>query len=300
MNNISQSIKYPTISTINDKQYLKLKDIRNYLQYSSQNLKVLTCNLSEWENKYCTITSQNTKLISLHNAIVLMKRVVKKNSRINVIQLAKRLLNYWNSIIDIDSIDMMINEDLYKDDYSNISSDINNTNDSSNMTTSQSLSITECDRFIDKILEEARYNPTLRLTLKLQLLEAQFPNIVIFKELKKEIHPNIKDGLVEKLTYWYELEQIQSLLFHIYREHIEISELEDALISLNFIKRQPNGELILTEEGKYHATIYLDKEKEKFITAWRHKTIPLIFEEIKKNDGKDIVYLSFGKLLHYT
>lgn len=302
MNNISQSKKYPTISTINHKQYLKLKDIRSYLQYSSQNLRVLTCHLSDWENKYCTTTCQATKLISLHNAIILIKRVIKKSSKINRKNLAKTLLAYWNSIICIDSIDKMKTEDSYKDTYekNNYNIDNKHTIMTSNTTTLQNLSITECEKLIDKILEEARYNHVLRVPLKLELLEAQFPDVIIFKKLRKEIHPNVKNSLVEQLTYWYELEQIQSLFLHVYEEHVEISEIKNALISLNFIKKEPNGELKLTEEGKYHATIYRDREKKKIITAWRHKTIPLIFEEIEKNNGKDIVYLSFGKLLHHT
>lgn len=105
------NIKYPKIINIRGGHFVNTHDIWRYFNYEISQFETIINKLSKNEKENCLIViNSTTKLISLHNAIILLRRVITKNRKYAVKELGEELLNNWKSSIDLDYVKGLIPE----------------------------------------------------------------------------------------------------------------------------------------------------------------------------------------------
>mgnify|MGYP001791362560 CR=1 FL=1 len=103
--------KYPKTINIRCEDFINTHDIWHYFNYEISQFETIINKLSKEEKERCLIViSSNAKLISLHNAVILLRRVISKNRKNAVKELGAELLNHWSNSIDLDYVKGIIPE----------------------------------------------------------------------------------------------------------------------------------------------------------------------------------------------
>lgn len=103
--------KYPKIINIRGEDFVNTRDIWYYFNYEISQFETIINKLSKEEKEKCLIViGSTTKLISLHNAVVLLRRVISKNRKYVVKELGEELLNHWSNSIDLNYVKGLIPE----------------------------------------------------------------------------------------------------------------------------------------------------------------------------------------------
>lgn len=223
--------EYPKLINIYRKKFVELKAIKDFLQYSSSGITVIIRNFSKEEINSCIITKSNSKIISLHNAVVLLKRIIKTSAKYKTKQLAGKLLVHWRTVIDVDSVNFLIPKTNAK---LNTSYQASNGNQKINTELKVQFTTEEYARLCDSLLEEINYPCEFRVWKKLNLLSQQFPDVLAFKEFKR------MSGLVKQndnIFRLLEIDQIADYFQQKFNLSISSVKIECVLIDIGFLKK---------------------------------------------------------------
>lgn len=272
-----QTKNFPKIVNISRKKYFEIKAIKDFLEYSSS-INVLTCNFTKKERDSCILTKSNVKLISLHNAVVLLKRVIKISAKYKTKQLAGRLLVHWRTIIDIDSVNILMPEMSKR---LNRSSLVSAENKKKEVSTKKQLTTEQYARLCDNLLEEINYPHEFRIWKKLSLLSQQFPDVLAFKEFSRMSSLTKPEDInIEVTCRLFEIEQIKEYLQRKFNLTISLVRIECILIDIGFLKKTYLNKLHLTPKGKPYAGLFWN-DKDEQIISWKEEIIPILVEHLE-------------------
>lgn len=272
-----QTKSFPRTVNISRKKYVEIKAIKDFLEYSSS-INVLTRNLTKEERNSCILTKSNVKLISLHNAVVLLKRVIKISAKYKTKQLAGRLLVHWRTIIDIDSVNILKPEMSKR---LNRSSPVSAENKKKEVSTKKQLTTEQYARLCDNLLEEINYPHEFRIWKKLSLLSQQFPDVLAFKEFSQMNGLTKPEDInIEAACRLFEIDQIKDYIQQKFHKTVSLVRIECVLIDIGFLKKTYLHKLHLTSKGKPYAGVLWNSKGEQII-SWKEEIIAIVVEHLE-------------------
>lgn len=273
-----QTKSFPKTVNISRKKYVEIKAIKDFLEYSSSNINILTRNLTKEERNSCILTKSNVKLISLHNAVVLLKRVIKISAKYKTKQLAGRLLVHWRTIIDIDSVNILKPEMSKR---LNRSSPVSAENKKKEVSTKKQLTTEQYARLCDNLLEEINYPHEFRIWKKLSLLSQQFPDVLAFKEFSQMNGLTKPEDInIEAACRLFEIDQIKDYIQQKFHKTVSLVRIECVLIDIGFLKKTYLHKLHLTSKGKPYAGVLWNSKGEQII-SWKEEIIAIVVEHLE-------------------
>lgn len=273
-----QTKSFPKTVNISRKKYVEIKAIKDFLEYSSSNINILTRNLTKEERNSCILTKSNVKLISLHNAVVLLKRVIKISAKYKTKQLAGRLLVHWRTIIDIDSVNILKPEMSKR---LNRSSPVSAENKKKEVSTKKQLTTEQYARLCDNLLEEINYPHEFRIWKKLSLLSQQFPDVLAFKEFSQMNGLTKPEDInIEAACRLFEIDQIKDYIQQKFNKTVSLVRIECVLIDIGFLKKTYLHKLHLTSKGKPYAGVLWNSKGEQII-SWKEEIIAIVVEHLE-------------------